>query len=223
MHNLPMVDVAVLAVVLVSALFATIRGFTQEIFSVGGWVAAALAALFGLPFVRPFARGMIATSWIADLAAGAGLFVCTLIVMSVITRRLSSSVRGSALGPADRALGFAFGALRGAVLIVLAYLAMMWILDAREPPRWLANARTGPWIARGAEAVRGWIPASLTGGEEARAAEKSSRAVKDAIALERTIRAWSEPATKAPETGTAAPGYADDQRREMNRLIDANR
>ena len=52
---LPMVDLVVFAVVILSALFATLRGFTHEVFSIAGWLAAVLAVVFGLPVVRPYA------------------------------------------------------------------------------------------------------------------------------------------------------------------------
>lgn len=224
--SLPLVDLAVFGIVLVSALFAAVRGFTHEIFAIGGWVAAVLAVVFGLPLVRPIARGFISTHWIADVAGAAVLFIVTLVVMAVLTRSISHGVRDSALSPVDRALGFAFGALRGAFLIVIAYIGMMWVLDSPTQPGWMRDAKTAPWIAAGASIVRGWIPASLLDSDASHQAQDAKQTARDAMALEKTLRDWSapEPQAKAAAKGDAAnDGYGEDQRREMNRLIDANR
>ncbi|WP_337995868.1 CvpA family protein [Oleispirillum naphthae] len=220
---LPMVDLVVFAVVILSALFATLRGFTHEVFSIAGWLAAVLAVVFGLPVVRPYARAMVENRMIADAGASVVLFLATLFLAAMVTRTLSRGVKGSALSPVDRALGFVFGAVRGALLIVLAYLAMIWLLDLSAPPTWMRGAKTTPWIVTGADALKGIAPASLFETEIGRAATRTKNTAQDAMAVERTLKSWSAPAPKQPESTSSSSGYADDQRREMNRLIDANR
>ncbi len=220
---LPITDLAVFAVLLLSALFATVRGFTHEILSVSSWLAAALAVVFGLPFARPYARMYIGTEWIADAAAAALLFFVTLVAAAILTRSISQSVQSSALSPVDRALGFIFGAARGALLIILAYLCMLWVLDITQPPSWMRSAKTTPWIVAGADAVKTLTPEDLFEADLTKSAEQSKRAAKDAIAVERTLREWSAPSPKQPDPEKSPQGYAEDQRRDMNRLIDANR
>ncbi len=219
---IPMVDLVVFGVILASALLATLRGFTHEALSIAGWALAALAVIFGLPVLRPYARAMIANKMIGDAAAAALLFLCTLILCSIVTRAVSHGVKGSALSPVDRALGFAFGGARGALLVVLAYLAMAWVLDLSAPPNWMRGAKTTPWIVSGADFVKRIAPDSLFEAEIGRQAEQARKSAQDAIAIDRTLKAWSAPTPKAP-SNDAAPGYGDDARRDMNRLIDANR
>ncbi|MBN2753038.1 MAG: CvpA family protein [Rhodospirillaceae bacterium] len=219
---LPLVDLAVFAVILISALFAMLRGFTHEALSITGWIAAVMAVVFGLPVLRPYARAMIETRMIADGAAAAGLFLSTLFLAALITRAMSRGVKGSALSPVDRALGFAFGAVRGALLIVLAYIGLCWVLDLSAPPQWMHGAKTTPWIVTGANCVRDWMPESVFETEIGKQADKTKKTAQDAMALERTVKSWSAPAPKSLAT-EAPSGYAEDQRRDMNRLIDANR
>jgi membrane protein required for colicin V production len=217
-----MVDLVVFGMVFVSALFATLRGFTHEALSILGWVLAVLAVIFGLPVLRPYARAMIEAKMVADAAAAAALFISTLILCSIVTRALSHSVKGSALSPVDRALGFAFGGVRGALLVVLGYLAMEWVLDLSAPPKWMQGAKTTPWVVNGAGFVKRIAPDSLFEAEIGRKTTEARKSAQDAIAIDRTLKAWSAPAPKAP-SNEAAPGYGDDARRDMNRLIDANR
>ncbi len=219
---LPMVDLVVFGVILASALMATLRGFTHEALSIAGWVLAVLAVIFGLPVLRPYGRAMIESKMIADAAAAALLFIATLILCSIVTRAVSHGVKGSALSPVDRALGFAFGGVRGALLVVLAYLAMQWVLDLSAPPKWMQGAKTTPWIVTGADAIKRIAPESLFEAEIGRKAADARKSAQDAIAIDRTLKAWSAPTPKAP-ANESSPGYADDARRDMNRLIDANR
>lgn len=218
--SLPMVDIVVFGIVLFSALFAMMRGFTDQALSIGAWAVSIAVVVFGLPVLRPYFRAMIENHLAADAVAAAALFIGTMIVASIVVRAISAGVRVSILSPLDRALGFAFGIVRGALLVVLGYIVMTWMLDLNGPPSWMKGAKTTPWIVAAADVVRGWGPDSLY--EAGSQAKKASRTAQDAIDLEKTVKSWSAPAPKQP--GADAPqGYAEDQRREMNRLIDANR
>jgi len=220
---LPITDLAVFAVLLISALFATVRGFTHEILSVSSWIVAVLAVIFGLPIARPYARMYIQTDWIADAITAALIFFVMLVIAAILTRNISKSVQSSALSPIDRALGFIYGAVRGALLIVFAYMGMTWILDISHPPHWMQDAKTTPFIVAGAQKIKDLTPDDLFETDLTKSAEQSKRAAKDAIAVERTLRAWGAPPPKQPDPNTSTKGYAEDQRRDMNRLIDANR
>ena len=53
----------------------------------------------------------------------AGVFVGTLIVVSVITVRISDMILDSRIGALDRTLGFLFGLARGLLIVVVAFLS----------------------------------------------------------------------------------------------------
>ena len=104
-----LIDFLVVAVILVSAGYAAWRGFVSETLSIFAWAAAAFATLYFGPWVVPLARDLISTPWLGSLAAYAGVFLIVLIPLAFISHRFSESVKHSALGPLDRALGIAFG------------------------------------------------------------------------------------------------------------------
>lgn len=218
--SLPMVDIAVFAIVVFSALFAMMRGFTNQALSIGAWAVSIAAVVFGLPMLRPYFRAMISNNLAADAVAAAALFIGTMIVASIIVRAISAGVRVSILSPLDRALGFAYGIVRGALLVVLAYIVMTWMLDLNAPPSWMRGAKTTPWIVSAADVLRGWAPDSLY--EAGARAKNAQRTAEDAIEIQKTVKSWSAPTPKQPAS-EAPQGYGEDQRREMNRLIDANR
>jgi membrane protein required for colicin V production len=160
MDNLPVngVDIAVGLILLISAFLAYSRGFVHELLSVAGWLGAIGATFYGLPLIRPYARKLIPYQIAADVGAGIIIFIATLVILSFITRAISDRVRKSTLNLLDRALGFIFGILRGAFLILLVYMVVEWIMPADEQPAWLRNARSMPAIEAGTEALRTIIP-----------------------------------------------------------------
>lgn len=123
------VDGAVAVVILLSAFLAYSRGFTREMFAIGGWVLAAFAAFFFAPMVEPLMREIpVVGPWLAKsavistLAAFVAVMALGLLVLAVFTPIFSSMVLESVLGPVDRVLGFLFGVARGVALLAVAYL-----------------------------------------------------------------------------------------------------
>jgi membrane protein required for colicin V production len=84
-----------------------------------------------------------------NLALGvtvAGIFFVTLIVVSLVTMRISDFVLDSRAGPLDRTLGFVFGAARGLILVVIAVLFLNFFIAEERQPEWIAMAKSKPWL-----------------------------------------------------------------------------
>jgi membrane protein required for colicin V production len=123
------IDAIVAAVTLVSGFLAYSRGFTREVFAIGGWVLAAVVALYLAPLVAPLVAEI---PWLGDKLADSCLILMivafslvvalALLVLAVFTPIFASVVLESALGPVDRVLGFLFGIARGLLLVAVAYL-----------------------------------------------------------------------------------------------------
>ena len=154
------VDLAVLAVLLVSGLLGVMRGLVREVLGVAAWVAAAfVAGPYGaFPSVKPWARRTISDPGIADIAAFFGVFLIVLILLWLVVRTLSNAVRGSALGGLDRALGLVFGVGRGAALLVVAYILLGIGLAVEQWPAPVLEARSLPAIHHGAEWLADQLP-----------------------------------------------------------------
>ena len=150
-------DLIVLAVLVVSAAMAFMRGFVEEVLGVGAWIGAAMAGLALQPMVRPLLGG-IDPPWLADALAVAGVFLVVLVVLKVVIAFVARQVQDSALGSTDRALGLLFGLVRGAFLLVVAYILAGMVLPGVD--RWPAvvrDARSLPLVASGAD----WVVAKL--------------------------------------------------------------
>lgn len=140
--TITILDGAVLAVVLLSAVLAMMRGFLREVLSIGSWIAAAGGAYLLYPTFLPFAQQYITEEVFATAAVIGVLFFLILIIVSYLTMKLSDVVADSAIGPLDRTLGFLFGAARGVLLFVIASLFFNFFTDT--PPQWVADSRSKP-------------------------------------------------------------------------------
>ena len=171
------VDIAVIAVLLISGVFALMRGFVYEILATSGWIVAFLAAIRGVPYLRPFITPHISNPTAADITGGVVIFLIVLLISSFITHSISRQVRKTAISAVDRSLGFAFGLVRGLVLASLCYMVVDMLM-APDQPEVLANARTKPVLAAGSRLIQSLIPGhSGLDGKAKEAAEAKAQAL----------------------------------------------
>ena len=139
-------DLGLIVVVLISAFLAMLRGLTREVLAIASWGAAALAAIYLHPLVLPYVKPYIAKDVIALAVAAAAVFFVTLIAVSLITIKLSDAILDSKIGALDRSLGFLFGAVRGLLLCVIAFVFFNWLVPAQTQPGWVKSARMRPLL-----------------------------------------------------------------------------
>ncbi|MGY8992320.1 MAG: CvpA family protein [Rhodospirillales bacterium] len=220
MDNLPIsiTDLVILIIILLSAIFAFARGFVHGVLSIAGWVGAFFATLYGYPYLQAYARDLISIHLVADILTAFVIFVTSLILLSMITNFVSRQVRTSALNALDRALGFLFGILRGAVIICAVYLGYEYFEPSKaEQFKWLREARSITFIEIGADQIQKLLPEKFKG-KITRAKNAAEKEVRKKI----NERIYKEMVAPKPK-GTSAPsteGYGKKERRDMNRLIE---
>lgn len=151
-------DLAVIMIVLVSGMLALLRGFTREVLAIASWVAAAAAAYYLHSLAMPYVKPYISKEEIALAASVAIVFFIALILVSLVTVKLSDIILDSKIGALDRSLGFVFGAVRGLLLAVVAFLFYAWLVPETNQPDWIKNARAKPLLAAGGEKLRTMLP-----------------------------------------------------------------
>lgn len=155
-------DLAVIGVVLISALLAAVRGFTREVLAIFAWVAAAAGAYFLHPLLLPYVKQHIANPTVALAAALGGIFLITLIVVSIITVKISDLILDSRIGALDRTLGFVFGAGRGLLICVIGYVFLAWLVQGKMP-EWASAARSRPMLESTGNALVAMLPENPEG------------------------------------------------------------
>ena len=100
-----------------------VRGLTREVLSIFSWAVAAVAALYLTSrIIGARSRLTSPARLIAQIAFAVGVFIITLIIVSLITFRISDRVLDSRVGALDRTLGFIFGLLRGFLLVAIVFI-----------------------------------------------------------------------------------------------------
>lgn len=220
------VDLAIVVVVVVSGVFAFVRGFVHEALAIGAWIGAAIVTVAGLPLALPYARELISVQIIADVVAGVAIFLVVLVALSILTHLLARRVRESSLGALDRSLGFVFGLLRGAVIICLAWIALSWLLPRAEHPIWIQEARALPLVERGATMLISLVPEDLM--PEVPERTETGETLEKLQNFEELITPKAGQAGTAEGAGgeEAGPddgsGYNQLERKELQRLIDSS-
>lgn len=150
---LTLLDIVLLAVMLISGLLAMVRGFMREILSIASWVIAAGVTLYGFSRTVPYVKQYVTNDLLANGIAIGGLFLGTLLIVSIITVKISDAILDSRVGALDRTLGFVFGLARGLIIMVVAFLFFAWLVPAKTQPDLARNARsrvvlqgTGDWL-----------------------------------------------------------------------------
>ncbi len=151
-------DLGLIVVVLISALLSMLRGFTREVLAIASWAAAAAAAFYFHPLLLPTMKGYIQKDQIALAAAAGVIFFVTLIVVSIITVKLSDVILDSKIGALDRSLGFLFGAARGGLLCVVAFVFYSWLVPPKNQPEWVKTARTTPILQATGDQLMAMLP-----------------------------------------------------------------
>ena len=157
--HLQWVDAAMLGVLLLSTLVGLWRGFIFEIASLLGWVVSYFAAQKFAPWAMahlPKVGEDPAVQWGLAFAA---CFLAALLLWSMAARLLRFLIHATPLNWPDRGLGALFGALRGAV-VLLVLVTLVSLSPMRLHEAWQAS--TGRvWLERLLEGLKPFLPSDL--------------------------------------------------------------
>ncbi|WP_295400804.1 CvpA family protein [uncultured Thiocystis sp.] len=129
------VDFSIIAIVTLSASVGLARGIVRELLSLGVWIAALLVAWLLHREVADLLVAQIAQPSVRIAVAFIALVLVTLLLGAILGAVLTAFVDKAGLTGADRVLGFAFGAGRGAVIVAMAvFLAALTPLPS--DPGW---------------------------------------------------------------------------------------
>ena len=129
-------DGLILIVLGFSGLISLLRGFVKEALSLLIWfVAFAVAVALG-PRLGHMLSAWFAHETLRTIGAFIILFIGTLIVGGLVNQLIISLVSKAGLGPIDRLLGMAFGALRGAILVLACLVIIPKIISVEDQVWW---------------------------------------------------------------------------------------
>ena len=222
-------DVVVVAILLISCVISFLRGFVREILTIFGIFGAAITALVAGPKLSPGIEswllgdlppdteeklwGFVPYDLAAPVIAYAGLFIVTLILLSVISHYIAKSVHALGLGPVDRSLGVVFGLARGLLLIGLLYLPFYILMEEKDKEELFASSHSYSYVEYTSGFLVSIMPESLKRDAKEDSTEEPVDPLKD-------LTGENDEPTDSSSSGTEEPEAENQSRTLEERAID---
>lgn len=149
-------DLAVIGVIALSALLAFARGIVRSLIGLLAWVVGFIAALAFAPSLAALLPAFPDYSWLPYALAFVLIFVLAIVTGALVAWPLRTVIHKAGLGFVDRGLGFAFGIVRGA-LVVLAFVLVAGFSTLPERD-WWQNSWLAPPFETAALSLKPWLP-----------------------------------------------------------------
>ncbi|HEX7289452.1 MAG TPA: CvpA family protein [Candidatus Angelobacter sp.] len=117
-------DWLIVLIMFLSVLLAAGQGFFFEVISLAGAIVGYLLAAWNYGRMAPWFLQYVKQQAIADLAGFLTIFISVVLLAGAIARIVRWTVREVGLRWVDRALGAAFGLVRGFVVVTAGLLAL---------------------------------------------------------------------------------------------------
>ena len=130
--SLNYIDYLAIAILFISAMLSTIRGMTREFLGLVGWFVAIFIAKLSSPVLIPLLDSFISVSSIITPISWIIPFFASFIVWYVFASVVSPRLSRAGLGALDGGMGVFFGLARGAVIIVLCYLVLVFLFGGEK-------------------------------------------------------------------------------------------
>ena len=155
-------DAALIAIALLSGLLAMYRGLTREVLSILSWIIAAGAVAYFVFYQKHVAQDIAdqigAPVQVAQIVVGGLLFLIVLVIVHLITSKISDTILDSNIGMIDRILGFCFGLARGFILIVIPFMLYEnFFPDPQQQFPWVRQAKSLPYIKSTGQSLKAMV------------------------------------------------------------------
>jgi len=152
-----LIDILAFAILVISGLMGIWRGLVREVLALIGWVAASWIAYHYATW--------LAYEWLTGVPGGemtrlalgfVVLFIVVMIVCALVGKFLAKLMQQAGLSPMDRFLGFAFGLLRG-LLVVVVLSSLAALTSISQTTEW-RKAWSLPAIELLIGMTQAWLP-----------------------------------------------------------------
>lgn len=161
MFDLTSLDYVYIGVILVSTIWATIRGGVYETVATLSWVVAAVVARFTSPMLDGLLQKLfkLSDSTVGTLVASYFIvFFVILLIVGFMNQKLRDKIQESVMRVTDHTLGVIFGIVRGVVVMGGVYWGILWYYsDTPMIAPWAAEARTRPLMQMTAIKIDEWF------------------------------------------------------------------
>ncbi len=214
-------DIVVVGGILLFGILSAFWGFVGLVTGIGAWAGAAMVTLSFYEKVSDFSRTKIEEVWLADIAAGGGLFIGSLLIFMILSAMISSRIEDSKFGSINRALGLISGLVIGYGVAAVMLLAAIWLFEEQGLPRSVKEARAYDAVRAGSMMILEKSPTGLQ--ERVRAVLEEGRdAAGEAARLKKLMDAVEnpDPGANSGDASSGETGYNDQDRSQLEQKIE---
>jgi membrane protein required for colicin V production len=234
------IDIISWSILGLSALAGIVRGFTREVLGISAWIGALIASYMFAPMIKPYLDPLIQRKVFLDPACLIVSFIGAFFILGVMFKAISRTIRSSVLGSVDRSLGLIFGVARGLIVLLCAYVLVLFFLPVSKQPEALRGALITKVLDISLSELEYHTPdltlwqrlksarqeAASTAGdasEQAPSADEISvtklAMSADAAPVHRLVETLSYLRAQPPEQNAKSQGYNQKQRQDMDQLV----
>lgn len=139
-------DVGLIALAIISGLLAMYRGLGRELLSIISWIVGGVAGLYFYQYGQGLSGEVtqqlaLPSPKIAQIGIAVLVGLIVLIVVHLITARISDSILDSRVGVIDRTLGLLFGVVRAFLIVLIPYMFYQHFSPKEtEHPDWVRQS-----------------------------------------------------------------------------------
>jgi membrane protein required for colicin V production len=143
--GLSWVDLAIVAVIVLSVLVGFAQGFFRSVFSLGGLIIGLAIAEWNYPLIAVPLNRLIHDDEISDIVGFILIAILVMAIAGIVGSFFAKALKAIGLGCLDRLAGGVFGFFQGALLVTLAILVTVafypqahWLVESKLPRHFFA-------------------------------------------------------------------------------------
>jgi membrane protein required for colicin V production len=129
------IDVVILALIALSAILSLFRGFVREAMALATWLVALWVSMAFYEELATWLAQWIQVPSAQKITAFALLFICVLLLGTLVNYLVSKLVERTGFSSTDKMLGIVFGVARGAVIVAILVL-LAGLTPIPQDPWW---------------------------------------------------------------------------------------
>jgi membrane protein required for colicin V production len=154
-------DWAILAVLLISVVSATVNGFFHEAFGLAGLVVGYVLAAWQYPRLAAWFEPHLKAPWLGEIAGFLIIFLAVVVAAGILGRIVRWAMKEAGLSVFDRMLGALLGLLKGSLFVSVILMGMTAFTPTSKAlqgselaPYFLVVGRAAIWVAPSALRMR---------------------------------------------------------------------
>ena len=129
---LTLFDYAVILVLIISAIFSTLRGMTREFLGLVGWFISIFTARLTASSAKDWLSDFIAVDGLTEVLSWALPFAGTAVIWFIFASLIAPGLKRAGLGALDTWFGVIFGLIRGALLMTVFYVGSVLFVQSED-------------------------------------------------------------------------------------------